>query len=604
MEEVKQETTPEVEKKDEATPEAQEGKAKNFRAAWGRLLRFCKPWTVPIIIAVVLAAGGVVIRLVGVDQVGSMVEYIIAGDHDSVVRIGTLLAILFGIMFVMMYAGDFTTVSVVQKVAYALRKRISGKINKIPLSYYDKSSTGDVLSRVTNDVTTLETSLNFSISTLVASGTMIIGAAAFMFWTNWILALVAIGSSFIGFIIMGMVMARSQKHFTAQQKRIGDLNGHIEEYYTGHQVMKTSNARGVVGREFDELNDKLKSSDKNAQYYGGLVMPIMGAIGDLGFIAVCVVGGVLAFNGTIGFGVVAAFMLYVNMFTYPLAEIAQAAQHMQMAAASSERVFEFLDEEELTDESELTGKVDDIRGRVEFIDVKFGYKKDEPIIKGFNIDIPAGSRVAIVGPTGAGKTTMVNLLMKFYEADSGQIKVDGVCLSDMRRADVSALFGMVLQDTWLFEGTIRQNLLYNMNLPEGQEQEIIDRACAAAGVDHFIRTLPDGYETMLGEKESVSDGEKQLLTIARAFIKDAPLLILDEATSSVDTRTEVLIQEAMDRLSKGHTSFIIAHRLSTIKNADIILVMQSGDIVERGTHDQLLAKNGVYAELYNSQFAA
>ena len=593
------------EKKEDETKKPPKGGLK-------KLIKYCRPWLGLIIVAILFASVAALLRLYGADLLGQMVDdYIFnpsvgfIGNHDGVVRMGLILIIIYAVMFVLAYLNEFIMASVAQVVAKRIRTKLSKKINNLPLAYHDKQPIGDILSRVTNDATTLATALDYGFSTIIASVTMLVGTIVFMFITQWLLAIVAIVATFIGFIFMALIMVKSQKFFVAQQKELGDVNSHIEEYYGGHTVMKVSNARRQVGEKFDEYNNKLYISTWKSQFYSGLMMPIMGFVGQLGFIAVCIVGGVLAFNGTIGFGVIVAFMLYVRMFTWPLADIAQASQNLQSAAAASSRVFEFIDEQEMENEEHLGHGLVDKKigcGAVKFQNVKFGYSDDKLVIKDFSADIPKGSKVAIVGPTGAGKTTLVNLLMKFYKANSGDIRIDGVCINDLKRGEVADLFGMVLQDTWLFEGTVRQNLLYNMKI-EGDEQEILDKATTATGINHFIKTLPQGYDTVLNESANVSAGQKQLLTIARAMIKDAPLLILDEATSSVDTRTEMLIQEAMDKLTKDRTSFVIAHRLSTIKNADIILVMNHGDIVESGTHAKLLENKGFYADLYNSQFA-
>jgi len=568
-----------------------------------KLLKFCKPWRWFIVLAIVFASIAALLRLFGADILGNMIEYVMMGNHDRVVEIGIILSIIYVVMFVLAYANEFIMSTIAEVVAKRIRKKLSRKINNLPLSYHDKHPVGDILSRITNDAASLATALNFGMSTIIAAVTMLLGTVVFMFITHWLLALVAIGATLIGFVLLAFVMSRSQKHFEAQQKELGDINAHIEEYYGGHTVMKVSNARGQVGKKFSELNDKLYTSTWKANFFGGVMIPLMGFIGQLGFVAVCLVGGVMVFNGTIGFGVLVSFMVYVQLFTWPLADIAQGAQNLQAAAAASSRVFEFLDEQEMEDESHINNVIENIQGAVTFTDVKFGYSDDKLVIKGFTADIPKGSKVAIVGPTGAGKTTLVNLLMKFYKANSGDIKIDGECINNLKRGYVGDLFGMVLQDTWLFEGSVRQNLLYNMTIDADREQEILDSATKAAGINHFIKTLPNGYDTVLNESANVSAGQKQLLTIARAMIKDAPLLILDEATSSVDTRTEMLIQDAMDKLTQDRTSFVIAHRLSTIKNADVILVMNHGDIIEKGRHEELLQSGGFYADLYNSQFA-
>ena len=480
-----------------------------------------------------------------------------------------------------------------------LRSDISQKINRLPLRYFDTHSYGDVLSRVTNDVDTISQTINQSVAALVTAVVTLLGSLVMMLVTNVHMTLTAVLASLAGFVLMIFIMGRSQKYFLAQQQVLGSLNGNIEEVYSGHDVIKAYNAERKVTEEFEALNVKLFNSAWRAQFFSGLMMPIMSFIGNFGYVAVCVVGAVLVQNGTIGFATIVAFIMYVRLFTNPLSQIAQAANSLQAAAAASERVFEFLDEPELSDESQKTRRLASVKGEVEFDHVKFGYDPERIIIHDFSAKVKPGQKIAIVGPTGAGKTTMVNLLMRFYELNGGQILIDGVPTSELTRENVHELFCMVLQDTWLFEGTIRENIAYaKKGVTDGQ----LDRACRAAGLDHFIHTLPKGYDTVLNDKASLSAGQKQLITIARAIVEDAPLLILDEATSSVDTRTEVLIQQAMDRLTEGRTSFVIAHRLSTIKNADCILVMKDGDIIESGTHDELLKNGGFYAELYNSQF--
>jgi len=491
---------------------------------------------------------------------------------------------------------------VTHMIAKKLRARLSQKINKLPFGYYDKTPVGDVLSRITNDVDVVSQTMGQSIVTALFSVVLIVGSAIWMFTISWILALVAIGVSLIGFVIMGLVMSKSMPYYNSVRTDLGDLNAHVEEYYGGHTVVKASNANDNVEDEFEKLNNNLYKSNWKSNFFGSMIWPLMDFVSQFAFIAVCIVGGVLAFNGSISFPAIALFLIYVRLFTYPIMEVASSATQIQATAAASHRVFEFLEEDEMEDESALTKNLDTVKGDIRFENVKFGYSDDKLVIKDFSADIKAGSKVAIVGPTGAGKTTLVNLLMKFYKIKDGDIKIDGVSIHELKRGNVARLFGMVLQDTWLFEGTIRNNLLYNVEVPKEREQELLDNAARATGIDHFIGTLPLGYETVLDERAKISDGQRQLFTIARAMIKDAPLLILDEATSSVDTRTEVLIQDAMDKLTQGRTSFVIAHRLSTIKNADVILVMNHGDIVENGTHDELLKKDGFYAELYNSQF--
>lgn len=581
-------------------------KAKDFKETWGKLIRYCKKYVPFVVFAAVLAMASSICALVGPDKLSDMTDLITQGligtiDLDGVKKIALTLVFLYGISAVFSYIQSFTMTTITQNVTRKLRGDISTKINKVPLDYFNKTSFGDVLSRVTNDVDTIGQSLNQSIVTLVTAVTMFLGSLIMMFYTNWVMAITAVLSTFLGFGIMMAIMAKSQKHFIAQQRELGKINGHIEEIYTGHNVVKAYNGERDALKTFEEINEKLYNSAWKSQFLSGLMMPLMGFIGNFGYVAVCVVGASLAMNGHISFGVIVAFMMYIRLFTNPLSQIAQAMTSLQSTAAAGERVFEFLEEEELSDESQKSTKLDPekARGDVEFQHVKFGYNPDKVIIHDFSAHAKAGQKIAIVGPTGAGKTTMVNLLMRFYELNSGEIKIDGVPVSQMTRQNVHELFCMVLQDTWLFEGTIRENVIYSK---EGVSDEDVKRACKAVGIDHFIRTLPHGYDTVLNDKANLSAGQKQLITIARAMIENAPLLILDEATSSVDTRTEIQIQKAMDKLTEGRTSFVIAHRLSTIKNADLILVMKDGDIIESGNHETLLAKGGFYADLYNSQF--
>ena len=490
-----------------------------------------------------------------------------------------------------------TTIS--QRTASNFRRDISTKINRLPLRYFDSNTTGDVMSRVTNDVDTLGQSMNQSISTMATAITLLGGSVIMMLYTNVTMAATAILSSLVGFAFMAVVMGRSQKYFERQQSDLGDMNGHVEEMYSGHLVMKAYGGEAAAKSDFDRINDSLYRSGFMSQFLGGMMMPFMNFIGNFGYVMVCIVGALLCIDGRISFGVIVAFMIYVRLFTQPLTQISQAVVSMQSVAAAAERVFEFLDEPEMEDESEKSVKLENVQGHVEFRDVRFGYSPDKEIIHGFSAEILPGQKVAIVGPTGAGKTTMVNLLMRFYEVNGGDILIDGVSTRDMRREDVHDLFCMVLQDTWLFEGTIRENIVYSK---EGVTDERLDEVCKAVGLYHYIQTLPDKYDTVLGDNANLSAGQRQQVTIARAMVDGSPLLILDEATSSVDTRTERVIQEAMDRLTEGRTSFVIAHRLSTIRNSDLILVMRDGNIVEQGTHDELLARGGFYADLYNSQF--
>jgi ATP-binding cassette, subfamily B, multidrug efflux pump len=481
-----------------------------------------------------------------------------------------------------------------------MRGDISRQINALPMSFYNKVTTGDILSIVTNDADTIGSSLNNSLGTLVSSITLLLGSLIMMFITNWIMAFTAIVSSLLGFALMLVIMGKSQKHFAIQQMAIGEIDGHVEEVYSGHSIVKAYSNEKNNKTSFDSLNKTLKDSSFKAQSYSGLMMPIMSFIGNFGYVAVCVVGAILAMNGTINFGVIVAFMLYIRYFTQPLSQIAQAVQSLQSAAAAGERVFAFLDEKDMEDESSKVAVLTNAKGNVVFDHVKFKYD-DSPslVIKDFSAKVKPGQKIAIVGPTGAGKTTLVNLLMRFYELNSGSISIDGVNTSSLKRENVHSQFCMVLQDTWLFEGTVKENLVY---CEKGVSDEKIKQACQAVGISHFINSLPKGYDTILTDEMGLSAGQKQQLTIARAMISNRPMLILDEATSSVDTRTELQIQEAMDKLMKDRTSFVIAHRLSTIKNADLILVLNEGDVIESGTHQELLAKKGFYASLYNSQF--
>ena len=549
---------------------------------------------------------GALCALMGPDKLKDMTNIITQGlateiDMDEVKRIAVFLVGLYGVSAVCSYIQSFTMATVTQSVTRKLRSDISVKINKVPLNYFNKTSFGDVLSRVTNDVDTIGQSLNQSIGSLVTAITMFVGSLIMMFYTNWIMAVTAVLSTFLGFGIMMTIMSKSQKHFMAQQRELGRINGHIEEIYSGHNVVRAYNGEDAALATFTQINDKLYNNAWKSQFLSGLMMPIMSFIGNFGYVAVCVVGAALAMDGRISFGVIVAFMMYIRQFTNPLSQIAQAMTSLQSTAAAGERVFEFLEEEEMPDETGKTLRLEHAAGDVEFRNVRFGYQPDKIIIKNFSAHAKAGQKIAIVGPTGAGKTTMVNLLMRFYELNGGDILIDGISTKDLTRENVHDLFCMVLQDTWLFEGTIRENIVY---CKKNVGQEEVERACRAVGIHHFISTLPQGYDTVLNDKANLSAGQKQLSTIARAMIENAPLLILDEATSSVDTRTEIQIQKAMDKLTEGRTSFVIAHRLSTIKNADMILVMKDGDIIESGNHNALLKKGGFYAELYNSQFEA
>lgn len=522
-------------------------------------------------------------------------------DLNKVKSIGLLLVCLFLTSAIFSYIQGFLLCTVSNNYAKTLRTNISEKINRLPLRYFDNHEMGDVLSRVTNDVDSIAMNMNQSIGSLVTSITLFIGSIIMMFYTNWIMAVTAIVSSLLGFLLMFIILNKSQKYFNQKQVELGKLNGHIEEIYSGHNIVRTYNGTKTASKEFDEYNKNLCVCNKKSQFLSGLMQPIMGFIGNFGYVAVCIVGALLTMNSIISFGVIVAFMIYVRLFTNPLSQIAQAMTGLQSTAAAGERVFEFLDEEEMSNQKLLKKKLNkkNVKGKIEFKDVKFGYNSDRLIIKDFNAKAKSGEKIAIVGPTGAGKTTMVNLLMKFYEIVDGDILIDGVSIKDLTRENIHDLFVMVLQDTWLFDGTIRDNIKFNK---EHVSDDDIWKALKTVGVDHFVKTLPGGLDTLLSDNDSISQGQKQLLTIARGMIEDAPFLILDEATSNVDTRTEELVQKAMDKLMVGRTSFIIAHRLSTIKNADLILVMKDGNIVETGTHNELMNKNGFYADLYNSQF--
>ena len=513
-----------------------------------------------------------------------------------------LLAALYIISSLLTLIESLTMTEVTNKFAQQLRGQISEKINRLPLKYFDRNQTGDILSRITNDVDMVSSSLDSSLSTIIADLALLIGTVFMMFKTNTTLALIAIGSSLLGFVFMFAILAKSQKYFVMRQAELGKLNAHIEEVYSGLNVVKTYNGQKEVNHKFDQLNQKVYESNRKSHFLSGLMRPIMIFTGNFGYVAVCVVGAILASDKVITFGVIVAFMTYIRMFNNPLSEIAQAATNLQSAAAASERVFEFLDEPEMSDQKALSAKLDrnKVKGDIEFKNVKFGYDDDKLIIHDFSAKAKAGQKIAIVGPTGAGKTTMVNLLMKFYEINDGEILIDGVPTSTLTRENVHELFTMVLQDTWMFEGTLRENIIYNRkNVSDKQLYKI----CDEIGLTHFIKTLPNGFDTKISESDGISAGQKQLITIARGMVEDAPFLILDEATSNVDTRTEETVQDAMDKLMEGRTSFIIAHRLSTIKNADLILVMKEGNIIESGSHNQLMKQNGFYADLYNSQFA-
>ena len=522
-------------------------------------------------------------------------------NMKAIKKISLFLACLYIISSLFSYIEQIIMANVSNLYSKKMRMNITKKINRLPLKYFDQHETGDILSRITNDVDTMSQNMNQSLATLVTSTTLFIGSVIMMFITNWIMAISGIIASIIGFIFMFAILAKSQKYFVQRQEELGNLNGYIEEIYSGHNIVTSYNGVEQTNYEFDKLNKKLFTCSRKSQFLSGIMQPLMGFVGNLGYVAVCVTGAILATNNMISFGVIVAFMIYVRMFTNPLSQIAQSFTSLQSTAAAGERIFEFLGVDEMASEEDFTKHLDKakVKGKIEFKNVKFGYQPEKIIIKDFNAIAKPGQKIAIVGPTGAGKTTMVNLLMKFYEINSGDILIDDISIKELTRENIHDLFIMVLQDTWLFDGTIGDNIRFNKKNVSDSE---IWKACETVGIDHFIKTLPGGLNAMVGDNDTISGGQKQLITIARGMIEDAPFLILDEATSNVDTRTEELVQKAMDKLTEGRTSFIIAHRLSTIKNADLILVMKDGNIIETGNHEKLMKKNGFYAELYNSQF--
>lgn len=579
-------------------------KPKDFKGTWIKLIRYCKKDFIALGVAIVCAMAGTVFTLIGPDKLSDLTKVITDGlitgiDMDAASKICYTLVAFYACSFILSIIQQVITVNVTQNMAKKLRKDISEKINRLPMAFYNKTSTGDVLSRVTNDVDLISQSMNQSVGNMIHAITLFAGSLIMMLTTNVIMTLTAVAATIIGFVLMISIMGKSQKYFSKQQKSLGALSGQIEEIYSGHTIIKAYNGEKQAKKTFDELNGELRASAAKAQSMAGLMNPLMVFIGNLGYVAVCVVGAVLTMNGQIGFEVIVAFMMYVRYFTQPLSQLAQAVQTLQSAAAAGERVFEFLGAEEMADESHKQKRLENAEGYVDFEHVKFGYNTDKTIIHDFSACAKPGQKIAVVGPTGAGKSTLVNLLMRFYEVQSGSIKIDGIPTTELRRENVHSQFCMVLQDTWLFEGTVRENLIY---CTENVSDEKMKEACRAVGLEHFIKTLPKGYDTVLNDEVTLSQGQKQQFTIARAMIADKPMLILDEATSSVDTRTEQKIQDAMDELMKNRTSFVIAHRLSTIKNADLILVLKDGDVIESGNHEELLAKGGFYAELYNSQF--
>lgn len=581
-------------------------KAKDMKGVLLRLLKYISNQTGIIAFALVLAAAGAVLTIIGPNQISRLTDYIYDGltssiDMDGVVSVALLLLGIYLASAIFSFLQHYIMQTVTQRTSKRLRGDISTKINRLPLKYFSGNAAGDVLSRMTNDVDMIGQAMSNSLSNLVTAIAQFIGCLIMMYYTNAIMATTTVVATILGLVIMVVIMSRSQKYFTARQENLGILNGYIEEMYTGHDVIRILNAEGKVKDTFTSMNKAVKNANFRSQFLSGLMQPLMTFVGNLSYVAVCVVGAALIIDGRISFGVITAFLIYTRLFESPLRQISQAMTQVQSCAAASERVFEFLAEDEMEDESDKTEKIENVRGEVEFRNVKFAYPNapEKEIIHNFSVKVEPGQKVAIVGPTGAGKTTMVNLLMRFFEPTGGEILIDGVPTQNVPRSNVHNQFGMVLQDTWLFEGTVRENLLYNT---EGVTDEQMKAACKACGIHSFIKALPQGYDSVLRDNTAISAGQKQLLTIARAMIQNSPMLILDEATSSVDTKTEMITQQAMDKLTDKRTSFVIAHRLSTIKNADIILVMRDGDIVEQGTHEELLAKGGFYAELYNSQF--
>ena len=580
--------------------------AKDFKGTITKLIKYDKILIRLLIISLILSFASSVLTIIGPDKLKDITNVITNNfmtsiPMDKVKSIATLLIIIYSLSAIFGYLEGFIMNEVTAHFQKKMRNDISKKINLLPLSYFDKTTVGDILSRVTNDVDNIGFTMTQSLSSIVGASTLLVGSLIMMFYTNWILAITAILSTIIGLVFVVIIIVKSQKYFNEVQKSLGEINGHIEETFSGHNVIKVYNAEEEMNEKFDKINEHLFTCGRKSQFLSGLMHPLMGFTGNFGYVVVCVVGSILVMNKTIDFGVIVAFMMYIRFFTRPLMQIAQSFTGIQSATAASERVFDFLEQVEMDNEKDLTERLNilDVSGNLEFRDVHFGYSPDKEIIHGFTAKAKSGQKIAIVGPTGAGKTTIVNLLMKFYPINSGDIIIDGKSINKITRENVHDLFTIVLQDTWIFEGSIKDNIKYSNK--DATIDEIID-ACKKVGLHHLIKTLPKGYDTILTDADNLSAGEKQLLTIARAMISKKPYLILDEATSNVDTRTEELVQNAMDKLTKGRTSFIIAHRLSTIRNADLILVMNNGKIIEQGTHEELLKKNGFYAELYNSQF--
>lgn len=581
-------------------------KPKNFKKSMKELIGYVKPFWWLIVVALLFAIVATICNIISPKKLGDLSQNIFTGlalngkvDLSSLTNIGITLIIIYVLAIVFEYAKSWIMTGVTQKITYRFRKDISEKINKVPLSYFDTQSYGDVLSRITNDVDTISQTLNQSIIQLFTSITMFLGVLIMMFTISYKVALISLLIIPLSLIGLLLIVKFSQKYFKKQQVNLGELNGYVEEMYSGHVIIKAYNKEEATLKDFGKINKELHDSSWKSQFLSGLMNPVMNFIGNLAYVVICVFTASLILKGEIGFGAITSFVIYIRLFTQPLNQIAQVSNNLQSTAAASERVFEFLSAEEMEDESHFVKKLEHVQGKVEFKNVSFGYEPNQIIIKNFSALVQPGQKVAIVGPTGAGKTTIVNLLMKFYNVTSGDILIDDVSIKQLTRENVHDIFGMVLQDTWLFEGSVKENLAYGKS---NISMEKIKEACQAAHIQHFIESMSHGYDTILDEDSNISQGQKQLFTIARAMIEDAPMLILDEATSSVDTRTEELIQDAMDHLTKGRTTFVIAHRLSTIKNADMILVMKDGDIIEKGTHDELMALKGFYCNLYNSQF--
>mgnify|MGYP004453837853 FL=1 len=577
-------------------------------AALGKTAGYVKGGVAVTALALVLAALGAVLTIIGPDKIGEitniMSEGLITGiDLAAIAKVGITLIVIYGLSALFTFVQHYIMATVTLKMSYRMRGELSQKINRVPQKYFNTHSQGDVLSRITNDVSTLQQGLTNALPMIISSATQFVGCLVMMFVTEWRLALISLGITLVGLFAVVMIMSRSQKYFTAHQENLGKLNGYVEEMYSGHEVVRISRAGDEIKDRFKGLNKAVYDANRKSQFLSGMMQPLMNIVGNIAYVAVCVFGSILVINDpSLGFGVIISFILYVRLFTTPLAQIAQGLTNMQTASASAHRIFDFLESEELENEDAKPTLGKNVRGEVEFDHVRFAYPDtpDKTVIKDFSAKVKPGQKVAIVGPTGAGKTTMVNLLMRFFETNGGCIKIDGKPISDVKRESIHELFGMVLQDTWLFEGTVRENLVYNM---KNVTDDDLWRVCRACGIDKFVRSLSNGFDTVLSESVNISAGQKQLLTIARAMLQNAPMLILDEATSSVDTRTELLIQRAMDELTQGRTSFVIAHRLSTIKNADLILVMKDGDVIESGNHETLMERGGFYADLYNSQFA-